>query len=237
MNTMLTMAPAILAEGLRKRYGKTIALDGVSLSVRRGEALGIIGPNGAGKTTLMGCLIGLLDPTEGSVTIAGRSPHDLATKGRLGYVPERLNFSRWMTGLDFVALHAALCNEPADVEETLDRVGLDRGAWARPLKKYSRGMLQRTALAQALIGKPDVLFLDEPTSGIDPAGAVRFRALMRELKRDGVTIVLNSHQLDQMEQICDRVVFMKRGRIEANESVDGAQRLEERFLALEGAAV
>jgi ABC-2 type transport system ATP-binding protein len=236
MNTMQKMAPAILAEGLRKRYGKTLALDGVTVAVSRGEALGIIGPNGAGKTTLMGCLIGLLDPTEGRVTIGGRSPHDLATKRRIGYVPERLNFSRWMTGLDFVALHAALCEQPADVEATLERVGLDRAAWKRPLRKYSRGMLQRTALAQALIGKPDVLFLDEPTSGIDPTGAVLFRGLMRELKRDGVTIVLNSHQLDQMEQICDRVVFMKGGRIEANESIDG-QGLEERFLELEGACV
>src|SRR4051794_38363911 len=139
MNTIHTMAPAILAEGLRKRYGKTVALDGVSLTVSRGEALGIIGPNGAGKTTLMGCLIGLLDPTEGRVTIGGRSPHDLTTKRRIGYVPERLNFSRWMTGLDFVALHAALCDQPADVEQTLERVGLDRAAWARPLRKYSRG--------------------------------------------------------------------------------------------------
>ena len=232
MNPIHPMAPAILAEGLRKRYGKTVALDGVSLSVAPGEALGIIGPNGAGKTTLMGCLIGLLDPTDGLVTIGGRSPHDLATKRRIGYVPERLNFSRWMTGLDFVSLHAKLCDRPADVDATLDRVGLDRAAWKRPLRKYSRGMLQRTALAQALIGHPDVLFLDEPTSGIDPTGAVRFRALMRELKRDGVTIVLNSHQLDQMEQICDRVVFMRSGRIEANESISG--RLEERFLELEG---
>jgi len=227
----------IIIDHLTKRYGKTLALRGVDLTVARGKAIGIIGPNGAGKTTLMAALLGLIDPSEGTVLIDGRSPHSLTTKRRTGYVPERIGFSRWMTGRQLVTLHARLCEvrDPNAIEAMLDRVGLERAAWDRPMRKYSRGMLQRTALAQALIGSPDVLFLDEPTSGIDPAGAIRFREIVHELKTAGVTIVLNSHQLDQMERICDRVAFLRAGRIEAIENVGGDERLEDLFLKLEGA--
>lgn len=227
----------IVIDHLTKRYGRTLALRGVDLTVGRGEAIGIIGPNGAGKTTLMAALLGLIDPSEGAVLIDGRSPHSLATKRRTGYVPERIGFSRWMSGRQLVTLHARICDvrDRHAVEAMLDRVGLDRAAWDRPLRKYSRGMLQRTALAQALIGSPDVLFLDEPTSGIDPAGAIRFREIVHELKASGVTIVLNSHQLDQMERICDRVAFLRAGRIEAIEDIRGEERLEDLFLKLEGA--
>jgi len=227
----------IVIDHLTKRYGRTLALRGVDLTVGRGEAIGIIGPNGAGKTTLMAALLGLIDPSEGTVLIDGCSPHSLTTKRRTGYVPERIGFSRWMSGRQLVTLHARICEvrDRHAVESMLDRVGLDRAAWDRPLRKYSRGMLQRTALAQALIGSPDVLFLDEPTSGIDPAGAIRFREIVHELKAGGVTIVVNSHQLDQMERICDRVAFLRAGRIEAIECVRGEERLEDIFLKLEGA--
>jgi ABC-2 type transport system ATP-binding protein len=223
---------AIVIDGVVKRYGRTTALAGVSLTINRGEAIGIIGPNGAGKTTLMGILLGLIDPDSGSISIGGRSPHSLETKRTIGYVPERIGFSRWMSGRALVDLHAALCGT-GGTEAMLERVALDRAAWDRPMKKYSRGMLQRTALAQALVGNPQFLFLDEPTSGIDPAGAIRFREIVAALKAAGVTIVLNSHQLDQMERVCDRVAFLRAGRIEAIESV-GNERLEELFLKLEG---
>ena len=226
---------AIVIDDVVKRYGRTTALAGVSLEIHAGEAIGIIGPNGAGKTTLMAALLGLIDPDSGSLSIGGRSPHSLETKRLLGYVPERIGFSRWMSGRALVALHGALSGVrgAAAVEEMLARVGLEPAAWDRPLKKYSRGMLQRTALAQALIGGPRFLFLDEPTSGIDPAGAIRFREIVEALKRDGVTVVLNSHQLDQMERVCDRVAFLRAGRIEAVETV-GTERLEDLFLKLEG---
>lgn len=228
------MAQAIEITDVRKRYGKTTALDGVTLHVRRGEAIGIIGPNGAGKTTLMATLLGLVDPDSGSVLIAGNSPHSLATKRRIGYVPERIGFSRWMSGRALVDVHARLCGirDRRAVEAMLTRVGLEPAAWDRPLKKYSRGMLQRAALAQALIGRPEILLLDEPTSGIDPVGAVRFREIVAELKAAGVTVVLNSHQLDQMERICDRVAFLRAGRIELTESVGTDERLEDLFLRL-----
>lgn len=226
---------AIVVDGVVKRYGRTTALDGVSLTIERGEAIGIIGRNGAGKTTLMSALLGLIDPTSGSITIGGRSPHSLETKRAIGYVPERIGFSRWMSGRALVDLHARVCAIGDRTEALLERVGLERAAWDRPMKKYSRGMLQRTALAQALIGNPRFLFLDEPTSGIDPEGAIRFREIVGELKRDGVTIVLNSHQLDQMERVCDRVAYLEAGRIEAVEDV-GPQRLEDLFLKLAGSA-
>ncbi len=227
---------AIVIADVVKRYGATTALAGVSLTIHRGEAIGIIGPNGAGKTTLMAALLGLIDPTSGSIQIGGRSPHALETKRLIGYVPERIGFSRWMSGRALVDLHARICGirDKAKIEAMLDRVGLERAAWDRPMKKYSRGMLQRTALAQALIGSPKFLFLDEPTSGIDPAGAIRFREIVAALKADGVTIVLNSHQLDQMERVCDRVAFLAKGRITAVEDV-GNERLEDLVLKLDGA--
>ena len=234
---MYSYSIAIHADGVRKSYGKTTALAGVSLDVGAGEAVGLIGPNGAGKTTLLGCLLGLIDPDGGTIEIGGGSPHAIATKRKVGYVPERLSFGRWMTGRRFVTMHARLAGASGDgeVEAMLDRVGLQREAWDRPMKKYSRGMLQRTALAQALIGGPEFLFLDEPSSGIDPAGAVLFREILLELKERGVAILLNSHQLDQMEQICDRVAFIRAGAIEAEERVEsGARALERRFLELHG---
>jgi len=229
--------PAISIADITKRYGTTTALAGVSLTIDTGEAIGIIGPNGAGKTTLMAALLGLIDPSSGSIEIGGRSPHALETKRLIGYVPERIGFSRWMSGRALVNLHAQICGaDRSVVEAMLDRVGLDRAAWDRPMKKYSRGMLQRTALAQALIGNPRFLFLDEPTSGIDPAGAIRFREIVDELKAGGVTIVLNSHQLDQMERVCDRVAFLAKGRITAVEDV-GNERLEDLFLKLDRGVV
>lgn len=225
----------IVIDRVVKRYGRTTALDGVSLTIEHGEAIGIIGRNGAGKTTLMSALLGLIDPTSGTIAIDGRSPHSLQTKRVIGYVPERIGFSRWMSGRALVDLHARLCGVGDRTEQMLERVGLERAAWDRPMKKYSRGMLQRTALAQALIGNPQFLFLDEPTSGIDPEGAIRFREIVAELKNDGVTIVLNSHQLDQMERVCNRVAFLEAGRIEAVEDV-GGERLEDLFLKLVGSA-
>ena len=217
----------IEVQSLTKTYrgGQVRALDGVSLEIRPGEAFGIIGPNGAGKTTLLGCLLGFLRPDSGSVTIEGRDPDDLTIRAALGYLPERLVMDRWMTGRDFLRYHHALAGLGAsrrseEVEAALDRVGLDAAAAIRPIRKYSRGMLQRLGLAQALLGEPRYVFLDEPASGVDPAGVVLFRRLLAELKQRGVTVVLNSHQLHQVERVCDRVAFVNRGRVEAIETVE-----------------
>ena len=216
----------IVVEHLTKTYrqGSVRALDDVTLTIAPGEVFGIIGPNGAGKTTLLGCLLGYLRPDSGRITIDGRAPDDLAVRAVTGYLPERLVLDRWMTGRDFLAYHHALARLPrsgrgADVDAALARVGLEPDAGRRSIRKYSRGMLQRLGLAQALLGRPRYVFLDEPASGVDPAGVVLFRRLIAEARGRGATILLNSHQLEQVERICDRVAFVKSGKVQAVETV------------------
>ena len=220
----------IQVEGLSKTYRRGLAgervraLIDVSLTIAPGEAFGIIGPNGAGKTTFLGCLLGFLHPDSGRITIDGHAPDDLAIRAVTGYLPERLVLDRWMNGSQFLAYHHALARLPAasrraEVEQALERVGLGGEAGQRGIRRYSRGMLQRLGLAQAMLGRPRYLFLDEPASGVDPAGVLLFRSLLSELARKEVTVILNSHQLDQVERVCDRVAFVKAGRVEAIETV------------------
>ncbi|HVT10174.1 MAG TPA: ABC transporter ATP-binding protein [Polyangia bacterium] len=223
-------ADAIVVEQLTKSYrrGTRPALAGVSLGVPQGEILGLIGPNGAGKTTFVGCLLGLLTPTAGRVAIDGRAPDDIEVRRVTGYLPERLQFDRWMTGQQFVSFHHALAGlSPArrrdDVEAVLERVGLEPARRDVAIRKYSRGMLQRVGMAQALLGAPRFLFLDEPASGIDPAGVLAFRDILTELKAQGTTVVLNSHQLDQLERVCDRVAYIEAGAIKQVEDLRAAE--------------
>ena len=201
------------------------ALDNVSLAVKPGEAFGIIGPNGAGKTTLLGCLLGFLRPDSGRIALDGHAPDDLAVRRVTGYLPERLVLDRWMTGLEFLAYHHALAGLAAarrrdDAAAALARVGLAPEAGGQTIRRYSRGMLQRLGLAQALLGTPRYLFLDEPISGIDPAGVMLFRQLLTELRASGATLIVNSHQLDEVERICDRVAFVKGGQVQSIETVE-----------------
>ena len=207
---------------LTKNFGALRATDGIDFQVREGETHAIIGPNGAGKTTFFGCLLGHLRPGAGSITIDGRSPDALSVKAGVGFLPERLLFDRWMSGERFLRHHHALAGLPrarrkADVDEAIARVGLDASAARKSLKAYSRGMLQRIGLAQALLARPRYLFLDEPASGVDPAGVLLFRRLLADARAGGTTIVLNSHQLEQVERICDRVAFLREGRVQAIE--------------------
>lgn len=200
------------------RWGKIKALDGVSFSVRKGEMFGLIGPNGAGKTTLMGCMLGLLKPNKGSVTVGSMTPNDLRIKEGLGFLPERPDFSRWMSVMQFLHYHHKLAKQPqdtarSDINAVLDLVGLEKNVQSRKVRELSRGMLQRLGLAQALIGKPTLCFLDEPTSGMDPLGITRVREILLDLKKRGVTIILNSHHLDEVEKTCDRVAFIRHGKI------------------------
>ena len=226
----------IVVENLSKTYGRWLApervqaLKEVSLTIAPGEVFGVIGPNGAGKTTLLGCLLGFLRPDSGRVTIEGLAPDDLTIRSVTGYLPERLNLDRWMTGGDFVAYHHALAHLPPerradDTREAIARVGLEPEAAGRPIRKYSRGMLQRLGLAQAMLGTPRYVFLDEPASGVDPAGVVLFRRLLMDLKGRGVTVVLNSHQLEQVERVCDRVAFVAGGRVQAIETLHAGATL------------
>jgi ABC-2 type transport system ATP-binding protein len=200
------------------------ALDDVSLTVRPGEAFGIIGPNGAGKTTLLGCLLGLLRPDAGRIVVDGRPADDLAVRCVTGYLPERLVLDRWMAGLDFLAYHHALAGldaarRSAEAEAALERVGLTPADGRLAIRRYSRGMLQRLGLAQALLGTPRYLFLDEPISGIDPAGVMLFRRLLGEARQRGATLVVNSHQLGEVERICDRVAFVRGGKVQSIETL------------------
>ena len=220
----------IAVENVSKTYGRfgrrARALDGVSLEVRRGETVGLIGPNGAGKTTLLSCLLGFLRPDSGTIRIDGRPVDDLAVRARTGYMPERLGFDRDLTGSDFLAFHWRLAGgDPArtgpEVQGAAARVGLEPAALSRKLKTYSRGMLQRIGVAQATLGDPDLLFLDEPASGTDPLGVVTVRDRILEAKARGATIVLNSHQLPEVEKVCDRVVFIDHGRLTRTETLTG----------------
>ncbi|HEX7078438.1 MAG TPA: ABC transporter ATP-binding protein [Candidatus Eisenbacteria bacterium] len=194
----------------------------MSLAIRAGEAFGIIGPNGAGKTTLLGCLLGFLRPDAGRIRIDGKPVDDPSIRAVTGFLPERLIFDRWMTGREFLSFHHALARLPAatrraDVDTALLRIGL-ADAGRKRVAKYSRGMLQRLGMAQALIGAPRLIYLDEPASGLDPEGVLLFRGLLLELKQRGATIVLNSHHLDEVERVCDRVAFVRVGKVEAIET-------------------
>lgn len=211
---------------LTKSYskGKIKALDGVSLSINQGEILGLIGPNGSGKTTMIGCLLGLLRPDSGTVTINGKSPEYFSVHTITGYMPERPEFEHWMTGRQFLEYHHELARQnrktvDADVKEALEFVELDKSAWDRRLKTYSRGMLQRLNLAQLMLGKPQILLMDEPTLGLDPTGVAVVRKFVSRAREQNITAIINSHQLDEIERLCDRVAFIKHGKIAAIEKL------------------
>jgi len=209
--------------GLRKAFGAHEVLKGVELDVAPGEVVGLIGPNGAGKTTLMSCLLGFLNPDAGTITIDGRANDDLDVRRRTGFVPERMNFGRSETGRAFLRYMARLAGVPrgevtARVNAMLERLDI-AGAADKRLSQYSRGMLQRIGMCQALIHEPRFLFLDEPTSGLDPNGVLLVRDLIAEQKMRGAAVLLNSHQLAEIEKVCDRVLFLSSGVIARRETL------------------
>ena len=220
----------IVVSDLSKSYGRfgrrAQALSGVSLEVRRGETVGLIGPNGAGKTTLLSCLLGFLRPDRGTVTVGGLAPDDLAVRAMTGYMPERLGFDRDLSGAAFLSHHWRLAggdlrDTAREVAAAAARVGLEGGVLLRRLSGYSRGMLQRIGVAQAMLRDPELLFLDEPASGTDPLGVAIVRDRILEAKARGATIVLNSHQLPEVERVCDRVVFLSGGRVTQSQALRG----------------
>ena len=231
--------PFIKIDNLVKSYkwGKIKAVDGVTLSINRGEVFGLIGPNGAGKTTIMGCLLALLKPKSGTITIDGKSPFDLDIKRITGFLPERPYFDSWMTVKQFLWYHHQLAERPVqlvdqEVKEALELVELEADVVKKKVKELSRGMLQRVGLAQAMIGKPQLCFFDEPTSGMDPLGFMLVRKLLLKCKEDGVTVILNSHHLDEVEKVCDRVAFIRKGKIELIDSLGDSQEERKKTLVL-----
>ena len=222
---------------LRKRFR---AVDGISFSVARGEAFGLLGPNGAGKTTTQKLLLGLLRPTAGEVMVLGhKAGHRQALK-RIGYLPENPYFYSHLTAPEFLDFFGRLfdldtAERKKRSEKLLELVSLgDVGS--KPIRKFSKGMLQRLGLAQALINDPDLIFLDEPNSGLDPIGRRDMRRIIMHLKEQGKTIFLNSHLLPDVNELCDRIMILHRGRCVAEESVGGIAKsgnyrdLEEYFM-------
>ncbi|HWQ12340.1 MAG TPA: ABC transporter ATP-binding protein [Roseiflexaceae bacterium] len=202
---------------LRKVYGAKVAVADLTLQVPRGEVFGFLGPNGAGKSTSVKMLLGLVQPSGGGARVLGRPPGDPAAMARVGFLPEHFRFHEWLRAAELLELHGRLLGLDAAVRrrraaESLALVGLAEHA-RRPLADFSKGMLQRIGLAQALLGEPELVFLDEPTSALDPFGRLLVRGIIRALRARGTTVFLNSHLLGEVEATCDRVAFIREGRV------------------------
>jgi len=213
---------AIKLEGLTKHFGDVVALDNVDLTVQEGEIFGFLGPNGAGKSTTIYVLLDFVRPTAGRATVLGfdaqREP--LAIRKRTGVLPDAYQVYDRLTGRQHVQFALDSLHVDDDPEALLARVGIENAA-GRPAGDYSQGMRQRLVLAMALAGTPDLLVLDEPTTGLDPNGAREMRQIIREERDRGATVFFSSHILEQVEAICDRVAILNRGRIAAVDTIEG----------------
>ena len=211
---------ALEARGLTKRYGDALAVDRVSLSVRRGEVYGFLGPNGAGKTTTLRMLLGLIRPTSGSATVLGRRPGEAVALAKIGSMIEGSAFYPYLSGRDNLAVVARYAGVgKAHLDEVLETVDLgSRGG--DKFGAYSLGMKQRLGVAAALLKEPDLVVLDEPTNGLDPAGMRDMRALIRRLGDEGHTVILSSHMLGEVQQVCDRVGVISSGQMILESTVE-----------------
>ena len=198
---------------------KVQSLTNCSLSVQKGETFGLLGPNGAGKTTLLKILLGVIRPTSGRAVLLGRPIGDRATKQKIGYLPENPYFYDFLTAWEFLEFVAGLFQIPSSqqrqrIPQLLDLVGLaQKTAKKKQLRQYSKGMMQRVGMAQALINDPELVFFDEPMSGLDPLGRYQVREIILSLKEEGKSIFFNSHVLTDVEQICDRIAILARGEL------------------------
>ena len=202
---------------LRKTYGKIEALKGVSIRVEPGQVYGLLGQNGAGKTTLIKVLLGIVRKTDGDASLLGHAAGDPAARKRVGYLPEDHAFPVYHSGYSLMDFYGQLYGMSADdrrrkIPEMLEQVGI-AGRMHSKIRTYSKGMKQRLGIAQAMFHDPQVIFLDEPTDGVDPVGRREIRDLMARLKGEGKTIFLNSHLLGEVELICDRVAILQRGEL------------------------
>jgi ABC-2 type transport system ATP-binding protein len=215
---------AVRTVELTKRFGKKVALAGLTMSVPRGEVFGFLGPNGAGKTTAVKLLLGLLSPSSGKGSLLGRPLGDLRARRRIGYLPELFRYQYWLTASEVVALHCELAPLPRsswkdEIRNVLETVGLKDRANDR-VSTFSKGMQQRLGLGAALVGEPELVFLDEPTSALDPVGRHDVREIIRGLSARGTAVFLNSHLLSEVEQVCDRVAVVDHGRVIASGTMD-----------------
>ncbi|MGF1575364.1 MAG: ABC transporter ATP-binding protein [Cyanophyceae cyanobacterium] len=229
----ITTAPAIDIQGLTKTYNtgfwmnkKISPLKDCSLLVQRGETYGLLGPNGAGKTTTIKCLLGIVAPSGGSGTLLGQPLGDQNIKQKVGYLPENAYFYDYLTAWEFLHFAGEVFRIPRHIlkdriPQLLERVGLAIDtARKKQLRTYSKGMLQRTGMAQALINDPELVFLDEPMSGLDPIGRYQMREIIVSLKKEGKTVFFNSHILADVEAICDRIGLLVAGKLVAQGSLN-----------------
>jgi ABC-2 type transport system ATP-binding protein len=232
MESSAPMAAPLAAEtiGLSKRYPLTwkrkvlVALDHLDLQIHAGEVFGLLGPNGSGKSTTLKLLLGLAVPSGGEARVFGLPPESLEARRRVGFLPENPYFYGFLNGDETLRFYGKLCGVAGPkldrrIDELIELVGLQNGR-ERPLRSYSKGMLQRIGLAQALIHDPDLLFLDEPTAGVDPLGSSQIRDLILKLKKMGKTVIFSSHLLEQVQEVADRVAIFSLGKKVLEGSID-----------------
>ena len=229
----------VYLERVTRVFAGAKAVDDLSLKLNAGEVMGFLGTNGAGKTTTIKMMLGLLAPTSGTVKVLGGDPSDPRIRAHIGYMPEVATYYPYLNARELLAFYGGIYGLDAKTvrsrtDSLLESVGLADAA-KRPLKTYSKGMLQRAGIAQALLNDPDLLVLDEPFTGLDPLARIHFRELLRNLKERGKTIFFSSHELGETELLCDRVAIMKKGHCVYQGPVkdiagDGATNLERLFL-------
>ncbi|MDD5197933.1 MAG: ABC transporter ATP-binding protein [Candidatus Gracilibacteria bacterium] len=235
MSTLEIKTPAVLIENLDKYLDGKQVLFGINLSIGTGSVFGFLGPNGAGKTTTMKAILGLILPDAGTVSILGDSTLSNETKEKIGFMPENTYLYKYLTGREFLRFNGKFfqisdIDLEAKIEEILHKVGLDT-VGDKLLGKYSKGMLQRIGLGQAIINNPSVVFLDEPMSGLDPIGRKMVKDLILELKKNGTTVFFNTHILSDVESICDSFAIIHQGHLVANDLVKNLDKpLEEYFI-------
>lgn len=197
---------------------KVKVLDNVSFSVQKGQTFGLLGPNGAGKTSTLKILVGISKPSKGNAYVLGKSPFNVSSHKNIGYLPETPYIYTYLSGKEFLSFCGKLFglsgkNLDNRINELLDLVGLDKTSGNKQLKSYSKGMLQRIGIAQALINNPEIVFLDEPMSGLDPIGRHDIKEIIKTLKKQGRTVFFNTHILSDVEELCDSIAIMVRGKI------------------------
>ncbi len=231
------MSAVISLKNISKHIKKSPILENISFDIQKGEVFGFIGPNGAGKTTTLKTILGIIAPSQGEVRIFGASPTDVAVQKRIGFMPENTYLYKYLTGDEFLDFCGKFYSKEANwlherKEYVLDRVGL-ANARHKKLSTYSKGMLQRIGLAQAILHDPEIIFLDEPMSGLDPIGRKMIKDLILDLKKAGKTIFFNTHILSDVETICDRCAIIAGGKIRAEKNMNElTMPLEDYFLEI-----
>ena len=217
--------PAIALEELSKQYGGVTAVDDLTLTIPEGEVFGFLGPNGAGKSTTINLMLDFIRPTGGRVVVLGMDAQEdpVDIRRRVGVLPEGYGFEDELVGREYVDWAIETKEADDDPERLIERVGLE-GAADRPARAYSKGMQQRLAFAMALVGDPDLLILDEPSTGLDPNGMQQIREVIRERAADGTTVFFSSHILSEVQAVCDRVGILNEGRLVAVDSIEGLRQ-------------